>query len=110
MQKFKRNVAGKQPDRSVPAVKELRGLHSLDEIVHAVDDILIGQEKLAKKVSIYFCHRYSGAKLKEIGEKFGIGDGAISQASKRLLLQAGKDQNVRRAIEQVGKVLGFVKC
>ena len=105
-----RHVAGKQPDRSVPAVRELRGLHSLDEIVHTADDILIGQEKLAKKVSIYFCHRYSGAKLKEIGEKFGIGDGAITQASKRLLLQAEKDQNVRRAIEQVGKVLGFVKC
>jgi REP element-mobilizing transposase RayT len=105
-----KHVAGKQPDRSVPAVKELCGLHSLDEIVHAVNEILNGQEKLAKKVSIYFCHRYNGAKLKEIGEKFGIGDGAISQASKRLLLQAEKDQQVRMAIENVGKVLDFVKC
>jgi len=105
-----RHVAGKQPDRSVPAVKELCGIHSLDEIVRAINEVLIGQEKLAKKVSIYFCHRYSGAKLKEIGKKFGIGDGAITQASKRLLLQAEKDQMVRMAIEKVGKVLEFVKC
>jgi putative transposase len=105
-----RHIAGKQPDRSVPAVKELCGLHSLDKIVHAANDALIGQEKLAKKVSIYFCHRYSGAKLKEIGEKFGIGDGAITQVSKRLLMQAEKDQMVNEAIEKVGKALGFVKC
>jgi putative transposase len=105
-----KHVAGKQSDRSVPAVKELCGLHSLDEIVHSVNEVLIGQKKLAKKVSIFFCHRYSGAKLKEIGEKFGIGDGAITQTSKRLLLQAEKDLQVRKAIEKVGNLLDFVKC
>ena len=105
-----KHVAGKQSDRSVPAAKELCGLHSLDEIVHTVNEVLIGQEKLAKKVSIFFCHRYSGAKLKEIGGKFGIGDGAITQTSKRLLLQAEKDLQVRKAIEKVGNLLDFVKC
>jgi putative transposase len=103
-----RHVAGRQADRSVPAVKELSGQPSLDEIIKTVNDALVGQEKLAKKISIYFCHCYSGAKLKEIGEKFGIGDAAITQASKRLRQQAEKDLGVRQAIQQVGRVLRFV--
>jgi hypothetical protein len=105
-----RHVAGKWADRSVPAVKELSGRLSLDEILETVNKTLIGQEKLAKKVSIYLCHKYSGAKLKEIGLKFGVGDAAISQASNRLRLQANKDQRVRQAIQQMDKLLRFVKC
>lgn len=105
-----KHVAGRKADRSVPAVKELTGLPSLDEIIKKVNEALVGQEKLAKKISIYFCHCYSGAKLKEIGEKFGIGDAAITQASKRLMQQAEKDLRVRQAIQQVGKVLQSVNC
>jgi chromosomal replication initiation ATPase DnaA len=30
-------------------------------------------EKLARQVGMYLCHRHSGKKLKEIGALFGVG-------------------------------------
>ena len=46
---------------------------------------------ILRNISIYCCQKYSGAKLKEIGERFGISDAAV-QASRRLVLKAGKDR------------------
>jgi DNA-directed RNA polymerase specialized sigma subunit len=46
-------------------------------------------DRLAKQIKLYFCHKYSGLKLKEIGEYFGIGESGVSQTS---LPEADKPQ------------------
>ena len=51
----------------------------MDEIVSAVKMELGENGDLTRKVSIFFCRKHSGAKLKEIGERFGIkGCGGIA--------------------------------
>lgn len=95
-----------QADRNVPAIRKL-ARPTLDEIVTTVEK-LIEDKILARKVSIYFCHRYSGARLREVGERFGMSDAAITQASKRIRVAVERDGNVRKMLGQVAKKLGIV--
>jgi len=44
-------------------------------------------------------------KLKEIGEKFGVSDAAVSVTSKRLLAQATKDIKTREALNAAKRML-----
>lgn len=92
-------------DRSVPAVKKLLSRPTAEKIMATVKDVLGGDTALMKKISVYFCHRHGGMKLKEIGEKFGIGDAAVSVASKRLLAQAERDAKVKETLERIRKLL-----
>jgi len=60
---------------------------------------------VTKKMSIYLCHRYSGAKLKEIGERFGGGESAVSQSSRRFAQKLAEDAELRKRVEEVTKLL-----
>ena len=99
------HVCSIQPDRSVPAIKKLSSRPGVDKIVETVKGAIGEEDGLWKKVSIYFCHRHGGMKLKEIGEIFGMGDAAVSVTSKRLLERAKKDRKVSAALEQVRNLL-----
>lgn len=92
-------------DRTVPAVKQLAGRLSIEKVVDAVKRAVGEEGVLWRKISIHLCHRYGGMKLKEIGEKFGVGDAAVSVTSKRLLLQAAKDEKTKEALEAAKKLL-----
>jgi chromosomal replication initiation ATPase DnaA len=56
---------------------------------------------MAKKASLYLCHRYSGMTLREIGGYFNIGESAVTQASHRFNLQLNKDKKLRKQIELI---------
>jgi REP element-mobilizing transposase RayT len=101
---------GKHRDeRNVPALKQLTQRPSLDDIVAKVATAGLNDEKLFRNLSIYCCQKYSGAKLKEIGERFGISDAAISQASRRLAMKADKDGELRGLVERLEAELGCVR-
>jgi len=46
-----------------------------------VDSVIKTDDRLAKQVKLYFSHRYSWLKLKEIGKYFNIGESGVSQTS-----------------------------
>jgi putative transposase len=92
-------------DRTVPAVKQLAGQLSIEKVVDAVKRVVGEEGALWRKISIHLCHRYGGMKLKEIGEKFGVGDAAVSVTSKRLLLKAAKDGKTKEALDKAKKML-----
>ncbi len=102
----RQHLAEKQPDRNVPAVKSL-SRPTLEEMITAIGRELGEQGSLTRNVSIYFCHRYSGARLREIGERFGLSDAAVSQASRRVRVASEKDATVRSLLERMGKKLGL---
>ena len=77
----RQHLAERQPDRHVPAVKRLNR-PTLDGIIAAIEREMGTDDRLTRNVNIYFCHRYSGARLREIGERFGLSDAAVSQASR----------------------------
>jgi len=100
-----KHVRNIDADRNVPAVKQLTGKLTVEEVVEAVQRATGGEGGLLRKLSIHLCHRYSGMKLKEIGEKFGVSDAAVSVTSKRLFAQASKDVKTRAALEAAKKLL-----
>jgi hypothetical protein len=114
-EEFVRGVSNKYlgargADRNVPAVKMLATRLPIDEIIRIVKQELGGHEDLTRKVSIFFCRKYSGAKLKEIGEHFGISDAAVSQTSRRLALKAKEDQQLKKMISGLEVILDGVGC
>jgi putative transposase len=100
-----RHLRAKRADRSVPALRELVSRPSMEEIIMKVKAELGEAEELLKNLNIYCCHKYSGATLKEIGERFGTSDAAVSQTSRRLLLKAGTDQQIKHKLERVDALL-----
>ena len=93
------HLGDKQTDRNMPAVRVLNRPR-IDEIIKAVESE-VAEKALAKKVCIYFCHRYSGARLREIGERFGMSDAALTQASRRMRVAYEKDVTLRKQLDVV---------
>lgn len=86
-------------DRDMPAVRVLNR-PKLEDIIKTVN-MEIKDEKLAKKTSLYFCHRYSGARLREIGERFGLSDAAVTQASRRMRVASENDETLRKRLDDM---------
>ena len=104
--KISRRYLGiRRADRNIPAVKMLTSRLSLDEIIDIIKNELGENEDLTRKVSIFFCRKYSGAKLKEIGKRFQISDAAVSQACRRLELQAKQDQSLEKLLNKLEDTL-----
>ncbi len=57
---------------------------------------------------MYVCHRYGGGKLKEIGESFGIGDSAVSQATTRLHAELKRNKELEGLLERVRMELNLL--
>lgn len=93
-----------QADRDVPAVKKLSSRPAMDTIIQAVQSLSC-KDTVSVKASIYLCHKYSGAKLKEIGSCFGIGESAVSQTSRRFALQMKEDKELSKVIDRLRDIL-----
>jgi len=92
----------------IPALKHFVSKPSYEEIRKEVAKIFHDNEKLARQVSMYLCHKDSGMGLQEIGTHFEVRDPAISEASRRLARQVETDGELRRKLEKTkGKL---IKC
>jgi REP element-mobilizing transposase RayT len=103
------HLKGTSFDRSVPAVRKLTTRPMLEEIVTNVNTLLGEGEEFRRSVSIYCCQNFSGAKLKEIGAYFGISDAAVSQTSRRLVLKAEQDREIRRLLDRIEEQMKRVR-
>lgn len=101
-----KHVDGKQEDRNVPAIKKLSDRPTIDAIIQAVQGASLA-DKVSKKASIYLCHKFSGARLKEIGERFGIGESAVSQTSRRVAVQMKEDKGLDEVIKKLEGLLNL---
>ena len=59
---------------AVSALKELSIKCSVDKITEEVESVFGEDRVLARGVKIYLCHRHTGKMLREIGQRFDIGD------------------------------------
>ena len=96
-------LGGKKKGRDIPALKELTKV-PLDTIIEESKKEFGGKPELAKKAALYLSHRYSGRSLREIGERFDIGESAVSQASRRFEADM-KVRRVKRRVERMRKTL-----
>jgi hypothetical protein len=92
--------------RDLPATRELRSLPEIQQIFEAVACEVKADQRLARKMTIYLCHRFSGCSLKEIGAHFGVGESAVSENSNRFATILYQDQ---RLAETVAGLLAVLK-
>jgi len=101
-----KHIDGKQGDRELPAIRTLASKPSLQAILEVVNAIF-EDGRGAKNATIYICHKYSGAGLKEIGEMFGTKESAVSQASRRFAHLLERDISLQKQIIKVRKCLNL---
>lgn len=105
-----KHLGERRADLQVPALNKLIGRLSLDAIVAGVKRAVgEGDADGVKKLSLHFCHCYSGATLREIGERFNIGDAAVCQASRRIAQRAELDEGVKESMKRVSQELGLLR-
>ena len=102
------HLTGVIPTRDLPNLRQLRSCWSLDDINALVEKNLNSGKDFARKVSMYLCHRYSGAMLREIGERFDVGASAVSQGSRRMRIKITEDEALRGEVERLCRALGIV--
>ena len=92
-------------DRELPSLLELVDSPDIDIISKIVDSVIQTDDRLAKQIKLYFCHRYSGLKLKEIGKYFGIGESGVSQTSHRLSDKLKRNKKLSKKVAILKKKL-----
>ncbi|HET6419539.1 MAG TPA: transposase [Geobacteraceae bacterium] len=97
----------KGTDRNLPELRKIIRRLSLDEIMQECRS-KFGEGRIMDKAIIYLCHRYSGARLKEIGDRFGVGESAVSQISKRFEQKITNDAEIRKIIQGLKERLRIV--
>ncbi len=104
-----RYLGGKKQGRDIPALRELTKA-SIGRIIEEAGKELRDKPELARKAAIYLIHRYSGRSLREIGERFAIGESAVSQASRRFESVLKERPALRKMVERMQKTLGCQMC
>jgi chromosomal replication initiation ATPase DnaA len=60
---------------------------------------------MSRQVGMYLCHKYSGKKLREIGNLFGVGETAIAEARRLLSRKLAQDKKLCKQVEKVKAIL-----
>lgn len=98
------HLDGKQIERDVPAIRELSKSRKIAMILENVQEVF-EDRKLAQKAGIYLAHRYSGARLRELGAYFDKKDSAIAQTTKRFTDEIAVNKELKTIVDNLGKKL-----
>lgn len=91
------HLDGKPAKRDVPAIRNLSKSRKIEIIVEKLVGVF-GDTGREQKAGIFLAHRFSGARLKEIGEYFGKKESAISQASRRFAAEMAADGELAQVV------------
>lgn len=83
------HLEGKETGRDLPTLRELIARLSSEQIIKTVKAVIGSDAKGVRQMSIYLCHRFSEAKLRDLGMYFDIRESAISEASRRFSFEVG---------------------
>jgi REP element-mobilizing transposase RayT len=88
-------------EREIPSLRELRDRPDLDSIIRKTNLVFSSDSVEARRAALFFCHRYSGEQLKAIASCFGIGESAVSQASRRFAARLQTDRRLGKIVNDV---------
>ncbi len=89
--------------KDLPAVRSLLPMLSMQDICRAVEKVFGDKKSMGRKVKIYLYQKYTGAKLRVIGNQFGIGESGVSQVCKRLEARIAQDKSLSKKIKRIEK-------
>lgn len=101
-----KHISNKKVDRNVPAIRNLKKI-SIQEIAETVKSEMGNDERLFKKAAIYLCHKYSGRKLKEIGDYFNLRESSVSQTSHRFSACLDRDKKLNKNMKEMYARMGL---
>ena len=93
-------------DRDLPALRELKERPRPEKIYGVTRKVFVDNGRLARLAGIYLCHRYSGAKLKEIGDLFLLSESGVTQASRRFEAAMEVKAQLGKKVEEIREILG----
>jgi len=93
-------LQGKE-DRNIPALRQITSRPTLEAILKETQAEFPDNEKLARRAAMHLCHKYSGMRLREIGEFFNVRDTAISEASRRFARELDGDEKLKERVEKI---------
>ncbi|MEN8265086.1 MAG: transposase [Nitrospirota bacterium] len=97
----------KKRDRNLPALKELSKSPDIAGTYKEVEMNFEKQVSLSKKATLYLFHKYSDTPLKEIGTFFGIGESAVSDASRQFDIILKRNRKLRKQVRLLRAKLNF---
>ena len=86
-------------------MRELQGRPDIGKIKAAAGEAFPDSGRLARAAGIYLCHRFSGARLQEIGDLFGLSPSGVTQAGKRFDEALKKDKVLEKKVLEVARKL-----
>jgi hypothetical protein len=99
-------------NRELPALRQLASRPALESIRAAVEALFTNDRAMARRVGLYLCRRHTGLTLKEIGAAYGVGESAVTQASRRVTEEMKQSESLRASVKVLETELGlsrFVK-
>ncbi|GFE59542.1 transposase [Geobacter sp. AOG2] len=94
------HLKGKE-DRNIPVLRQFAMRPTPEQIIEDVEAEFGEDIKLARRASIHLCHKYSGMRLKELGECFNVRDTGISEASRRFARELEEDRKLMEVVERI---------
>ena len=91
--------------RNIAALKELKGVPSLEEIEQAVRSVIGREDPLYKKACLYVSQQYGGYRLKDIGAYYQMRGSAVSQSNRRLKGRNARERKFKDILEKIYYVL-----
>ena len=80
---------------------------SLKAIIKTVEQEFWDRQDNIRKAAIYISHYYSGRTLREIGQRVGVGESAVAQASSRFEAELRKNRLLKRMVASVYTALNL---
>jgi len=94
-------------DRELPILRTIMDRPNMETIERAVDSELKLDAKLARQIKLFLCHRHSGLKLREIGDRFNVSESAVTQASYRIKIRLPNDKDLEKLVLKIVKRLNL---
>jgi hypothetical protein len=97
------HIGGDKSASDIPALKSSKSRPSIEELQKDVENQISLKPSVIKQLSLFLCQRYSGKKLKEIGDYFSVGESGVSQAARRVQDRVEVDKEFGNIVEEIGR-------
>lgn len=94
-------LAEKEPDKSLPALKELHDSVSTEWIFDTVEAVFGNDNGNSRQVKMYLCRKHTKLTLKHIGNHFGIGESGVCQVGRRIGKKMADDQEFKKIVQKI---------
>ncbi len=102
-----RFLVTREADRELPSLKGVADRPLIGAIRTAAEAAFPEDQRAPRREALYLCHRFSGKKLREIGEQFGVGESAVSEASRSVKKALARSSHVGAEVGRLRKTLAL---